>query len=334
VIPLADHFLTAAEVDWTVELPDTVRILDWSPRGRLLAVAANGSALVENPDRVTAPMTPDPRDAMWLGERALVIVDPLAGLVTAGFDSEQPLPFRGARRVGTHAGRTVVAGNGRIGVFGHPALDRTPEVIWTGIGVTHACSHVSGNLWALGGTGGLALVDTALGCVDTRLELPGVVAVASRAAAGRLVVSDLAGIIHVLELHDLGNGIELTGYCDPVRHLALSADGRTVVAAADDELTTWAIASNGDVADEPTCVVAHDAAITALESSECGFLATGDAHGVVQIWSPLLTEYPVSTLRLDSEITAIAWNASGRRLACGAVSGQLLVADITAGALA
>ncbi|WP_395160206.1 hypothetical protein, partial [Ilumatobacter sp.] len=88
------------------------------------------------------------------------------------------------------------------------------------------------------------------------------------------------------------------------------------------------------VADEPTCVVARDATITVLESSNNGFLATGDEHGVVYIWSPLLPEYPVAALRLDSEITAIAWNRDGTCLACGAVSGQLVVAHITAGALA
>jgi len=334
VTPSLDHVLTTAAIDWRVVLPDAVRVLRWSPRGRLLAVAANGSALVENPDRVTAPMTPDPRDAIWLGERALAIVDPLAGVLTAGFDRDRPLEFRGARRIGTHGGRTIVAGDGRVAVFGHPGIDHIPEVIWTGIGVTHACAHVSGSLWVLGGTGGLALVDVALGCVDTRLELPGVMAVSPRAHVGRIVASDLAGIIHILDLRCLEDGTELAGYCDPVRHLALSPDGCTVVAAADDEITRWAIATGGDVADEPVSVVAHDATITVLEASEHGFLASGDEHGVVHIWSPLLTEYPVATLRLDSEVTALAWNGDGDRLACGAVSGELILADITAGAVA
>jgi len=334
VTPSVDHLLTTATIDWTTVLPDAVRLLDWSPQGRLLAIAADGSALVEHPDRVTAPMTPDPCDAVWLGERALAVVDPLDGLVTAGFHRVRPLPFRGARRVETHGGRTVVAGDGRLAVFGHLGIDDTPEVIWTGIGVSHACAHVGGTMWVIGGTGGLALVDVALGCVDTRLKLPGIVALVPRGAAGRLVASDLAGVIHVLELRDLDNGTELTGYCDPVRHLSMSPDGRTVVAGADDELTLWTISEDGTVAGEPTCVVAHNATITALESSERGFLASGDEHGVVHIWSPLLTEYPVATLQLGTEITAIAWDSSGDRLACGAVSGELLVADIMAGALA
>jgi hypothetical protein len=156
VTPSVDHLLTTVTIDWTTVLPDAVRLLDWSPQGRLLAIAANGSALVEDPDRVTAPMTPDPCDAVWLGECALAVVGPLDGLVTAGFDRVRPLPFRGARRVETHGGRTVVAGDGRLAVFGHLGIDDTPEIIWTGIGVSHACAHVGGTMWVLGGTGGLA----------------------------------------------------------------------------------------------------------------------------------------------------------------------------------
>jgi WD40 repeat protein len=326
--------LTTAVVDWSAVLPDAVRVCDWSPKGRLLAIAADGSALVGGPDQLTAPMTPDPRDAVWLGERALAVVDPVVGLVAAGMNCDQPLPFFGARRVETHGGRTVIAGDGRLAAFSHPAIDPVPEVIWTGIGVTHACVHVGGAIWALGGTDGLVLIDVSLGCVDTRLELSGVLAIAARGAAGRLVASDLAGVVHVLELSDLENGTELTGYCDPVRLLTISPDGRRVIVAADDELTHWAIGDDGVVADEPTSVIAHDVTITALESSDCGFLATGDESGVVHVWSPLLAEHPVAQLQLDGEVTALAWSRDGTRLAMGSVSGELVVAEVRIGALA
>jgi WD40 repeat protein len=326
--------LTTADIDWSTVLPDAVRVFDWSPKGRLLAIAADGSALVGGPERITSPMTPDPRDATWLGERALAVVDPVVGLVTAGLNSDQPLPFWGARRVGTHGGRTVISGDGRLAVLGHPGINRVPEVIWTGIGVTHACFHVGGAMWALGGTKGLALIDVALGCVDTRVELSGVIAIAARGDAGRLVASDLAGAIHVFELSDLDTGVELTGYCDPVRLLAMSPDGRRVIAAAADELTHWVISDNGSVADEPISIVAHDSTITALESSDSGFLATGDESGVVYVWSPLLAEHPVARLQLDGEVTALAWSRDGTRLAIGSVSGELVVADVRAGALA
>ena len=333
-MPSLDHVLTTAAVDMTTMLPDAVRVLDWSRQGRLLAIAANGSALVGSPECLTAPMTPDPRDAVWLGEQALAVVDPIVGLITPGFNRDRPTPFCGACRVGTHGGRTVVAGNGRLAVLGHPGISTRPEVIQTGIGVTHACVHVGGTIWAVGGTGGLALIDVALGCVDTRLELPAVVAIVSRGSAGRLVASDLSGAIHVLELSDLHHGTELTGYYDPVRHLSMAHSGNSVIAAADDEITRWDIADDGLVADEPTSVIAHSAMITGLKLSAERFLATGDEDGVVHIWSPLLAAYPVATLRLDSEVTAIAWSHDGSRLAIGSVLGQLVVADIRAGELA
>lgn len=329
-----EQILTTASIDWATVLADAVRVIEWSPRGRLLAIAANGSALVWSPQQITAPMTPDPRDAVWLGESTLAIVDPVVGLTAAGFSPDRPLPLSRASRVATRDGRTVVGGDGRVAVYGDLVADAAFDVIETGIGVTHACVHVGGTIFAIGGTGGLALVDVALNCVDARLELPGVIAISSSPGEGRLVASDLAGVVHVLELRDLHAGIELTGYCDPVRHLSLSPDGRTVVAAAADELTRWAIDGDGAVADEPTSVVAHAATITALESNPLGFLATGDEHGVVHLWSPLLTDHPVATLHLDSEITALGWNGSGTRLACGAASGELFVVDVVAGTLA
>lgn len=329
-----EPILTSVVVDWSTALPDAVRVCNWSPHGRLLAIAADGSALVGGPDRVTAPMTPDPRDATWLGERALAVVDPVVGLVTAGLSSRQPLPFWGARRVGTHGGKTVIAGDGRVAALGHPASGLVPEVIWTGVGVTHACVHVVDDVWALGGTDGLAMIDVARGAVDARIELSGVISVDACGTVGRLVASDLAGAIHVLELDNLEDGTELTGYCDPVRLLAIARDGRTVIAAADDELTFWAVGDDGSVADAPNAIVAHDATITALESSESGFLATGDEAGLVNVWSPLLTEHPVAHLRLDGEVTALAWSRDGTQLAVGTVSGGLAVADVRAGALA
>ena len=333
-MPSLNRVLTTADVDMTTMLPDAVRILDWSRQGRLLAIAANGSALVGSPGCLTAPVTPDPRDAVWLGERELAVVDPVVGLITAGLTRDRPTPFCGARRIGTYGGQMVVAGDGRLGVFGCTEIDPAPEVIQTGIGVTYACIHVGGTIWAVGGTGGLSLIDVALGCIDTRLEIPAVVAIVSRGVAGRLVASDLSGAIHVLELSDIHHGTELTGYCDPVRHLSMAHSGNLVVAAADDEITRWDIADDGLVADEPTSVIAHSAIITALELSAEGFLATGDVEGVVHIWSPLLVACPVATLRLESEVTAIAWSHDGSRLAIGSVSGQLVVADVKAGELA
>lgn len=48
-----------------------------------------------------------------------------------------------------------------------------------------------------------------------------------------------------LDLANLAEGIELTGYPDPVCRLAMSHDGAMIVASADDEISVWSSAPRG-----------------------------------------------------------------------------------------
>jgi hypothetical protein len=286
--------------------------------------------MVDHCNHVTAPLVHDPVAAAWLGERRVGVVESGTGLVVGGSGTIRCLRVPGAARVGTSGGRTVVGGDGVIAVFGHPDLDVDPTTIETGTGPTTGLFHIHGALWAIGGADGLAIVDVALGCVDTRLDINGVQAVVCN---DRIVATaDLSGAVHVVALREPDHGIELNGYLDPVRHLALTTD--RIVVAADDELTSWTVDHAGHTADEPICAVGHDQAITALAARADGMLASGDASGVVRFWSPALVDHPVGDAALDGEVVAIEWARHGGLVACGTVTGQVAVFTVERGSLA
>jgi hypothetical protein len=278
-------------------------------------------------------MAPDALHATWLGERRVAVVDAVTGVVFAGSGNVDTRFVEGARLVDSAGGRTVVAGCDSLFVFGHPDARSRPDVVTTGVGHSHSLAHTAGALWAVGGTSGIALVDAALGCVDVRIELDGVVALEVAKAGERLAAADLAGSVHVIALDRPERGVELDGYPDPVRHLGISPAGDVVVAAADDELTWWWMDQSGRPGDEPDRAIGHDSAITGLSVSADRLVATGDATGQVRIWSPQLTDYPVASTALDSEIVALRWSPDGRRLALAAMSGEVCVMEVTPGLL-
>lgn len=331
---MTDPFVTVVAEQWRTRFGDGCRAVTWSPQGRLLVVGADGRSLVDRPGQVTAPMAPDPLHATWLGERRVAVVDAVTGVVFAGSGNVDTQFVEGAQLVDSAGGRTVVAGLDGLSVFGHPDSGARPDIVTTGVGHSHSLVHTAGSQWAVGGTRGVALVDAALGCIDVRIELEGVAAVAWAPVVERLVGADLAGSLHVLDLRNPEGGTELDGYPDPVRHLAISPSGDVIVAAADDELTWWWIDEDGKPGDEPDRGVGHDVAITALSMSAERLVATGDATGLVRIWSPHLVDYPVASVSLDDEVVAVRWSPDGRRLVLAAISGDVAVVEVTPGLLA
>jgi WD40 repeat protein len=331
---MSDPLVTVVAEQWRTRLGDACRSMVWSPQGRLLVVGADGRSLIDQPGQVTAPMSPDPVHAAWLGERRVAVVDAVSGVVFAGSGNVDTQFVEGARLVDSSGGRTVVAGANALSVFGHPDSGGRPDVVATSVGCSHSLVHTVGALWAVGGTGGVTLVDAALGCTDPRIELEGVAALFFAPARERLVATDLAGSIHVLDLRSPGRGIELDGYPDPVRHIGVSPAGDVIVAAADDELTWWWLDDDGKPDDEPNRGIGHDMTITALSMSVDRLVATGDASGMVRIWSPQLTDYPVASVTLDDEVVALRWSPDGRRLALAAMSGEVAVVEVKPGLLA
>ncbi|MEM9134839.1 MAG: hypothetical protein AAF962_21630 [Actinomycetota bacterium] len=325
--------LTTVAERWRTRVGSGGRCLAWSPQCRLLVVGADGRALVDQPGQLTPPLAPDPVAATWMGERQLLVVDTVLGAVFAGSGAvgEQAIP--GARCAGHAQSLTVVAGVEVMAVFGRRPDRMTADLVPTGVGCGHALAHVGGHDWVVGGTTGVALVDVMRGRVEASVEAEGVRTLAWAGAAERLVFADLGGSLHVLDRFDLDARVELQALPEPVRHLALAADGDLLVVAAEGSFAWWWLDGSGLPLDEPDWAADHGAAVTALAMSSDRLVASGDAAGTVRLWSPRLTDHPVAELSLDTEIVDAAWSRCGRHLAVAAMSGEVAVVEVTPGQL-
>jgi len=334
--------LTALEPRVQRSLDDAVRDIAWSPTGRVLALGADGRALLAADGQLTGPVGPDPIGCCWINDHRVAVVDGALGVVVAGGGSIDLAPIDGVLVVrspdpqhGDPVARPsycVMAGAGGLSVV-RPERSGVTVPLRIRTGPLRVVAQLDGPMWLGGGADGLVVADVERGCVEQRIDLPGVVSLAVAPEVGYAVASDVTGSLHVLEVSDLGHGIELTGYPDAVHHLGIAPLGEFVVACADDELTWWGIDESGGVTGAPQCSVGHDAAIACCAVGSTGYVATGDADGLVRLWSPELQDVAVSALSLSGEVTALEWSPDGGRLAIGTTAGELVVADIATGDL-
>jgi hypothetical protein len=191
------------------------------------------------------------------------------------------------------------------------------------------------DLFVAVGTQGLAWIDLDRCVVEGVVELATLLTVNVSADGERIVAGSLAGAVHVLAVWG-GEGSELEGYPDRVRHVAWTRSdaAASVVAVADDEITVWAV-EGVSCADEPTCLHGHEAAITALAAASAhGLLASGDAEGVVRLWRPDRVPEPLVRVDVAASVTALVWTADARHLAVFDRSGRVTVVAVRAGVLA
>ena len=323
------------------QFADAVRQVAWSPSGKLLALTADGM-LFGLKDHPVGPVASDPVDVCWLSRDQVVVVDGVVGAAVIGMDSFDCLPVPGpisaqsteaqTDEVESDDGYCVLAGAGGLSVLRRGELHAI-ENSTIPTGAVRAAVHLGGPAWLGAGVNGLVVVDVDRLCVSDRLEIPSVVSIAAAAGARRIAAADSTGSIHVRHLSDLKGGFELTGYPDAIRHLGMSPVGDFVVAGSDDELSWWHIDDEGVISGAPECSIGHDTPITCCDVGATGFVATGDADGLVRLWSPDLRDIPVCSMHLDSEVTVLRWSVDGERLAMGTTTGGLVIADVVSGEL-
>lgn len=335
-LPSGDRLVrltTSASVDRRGALPDAARHVRWE--GSDLVVACDDGTVVLQRhasstavaiDRLGAPPTAlavRPGRIVVGGSEGTVLDRSQRGrLVTAAPGTVTAISFVG--------GSLVVAARQSVVV----SDDVATSSIELGIGAVTAVTAVSGRLAAVGGTRGLAWLDTGLDLCDERIELPTIVSVTADPFHRCVALGDLGGSIHLVGFG--GSSVEeLTGYPDRVETLAFTSDGRWLCTTAADELTAWPVLDGGRIeADEPVRLLGHDHEITALAAATTGGLvATGDTVGRVRLWHPTLVDVPIGIVDAEGVVLALAWRADARALAMTTSAGELLLVDVEPGEL-
>lgn len=326
--------VTTVEQRWSGVLPEAVCSVAWSGTGRMVAVAADGSTMVDDPAHVTTATCADPIVATWVADERVAIADHAGLVVFAGSGRVATTIVPGVRAIASRRGVTVAGAGTALWVDRGNDLADGP-IIEVGSGLIRSVVSLSSALWAVAAGEGLALVDVSLNVVDTRVELPGIVAVAVDADATVIVAGDVGGSLHLLPVGREGEAQELVGYPDAVRLIGLAGAGDhvSVIAVADDELTWWPLDDRQRAPERPSAVVAQDAPITAL-ACDPHLVASGDADGAVRVWSTRVPDIALADARADGEVTALAWSPTGRTLVAGTVNGQVLALAITPGSVA
>lgn len=327
--------LTAVVPSRSWQMPEAVVALDWSSDGRILAVAADGAVAVDGGPPADGLAGHDVAVAgCWAGptHHARGYRDG-----TIAFSGRHDLhaiagdagPLAAMVWTGTEL---VAAHRHQLAVIGAQPPSAALDL---GAGQLRALAAVTPSYLVAVGADDTVFVDTGLRLVDARVDLEGGISVAADPHGRYVAVGDLAGSIHLIIIGRVGDGCELTGYPDMVRHLACSAEPAGVIATADDELTFWAV-SGGELADEPMCAVGHEGSITALAVSSTGpLVATGDAGGQLCLWDLRGLGRPVwQCNRTGAAVTAIAWSVDGDRLAVGDVRGGVGIWTVMPGTIA
>jgi hypothetical protein len=325
------HLLTSAEVVAVHDCPETVhhaapvgptRVMAITLAGDVLRLSGeDGIEIVARYDLVPTSFAVTPvGHVVGHGGGAIITARGYNELIS------RPDPV-----VAIASGRTTIAlASGADVVLG------AGDELAAGIGVVRDLAWLGRqDLFVAVGTKGLAWLDLETLGVEGVVHLSTLLSVAAGPDGERVAAGSLAGAVHVIDAWG-GEGFELEGYPDRVRHVSWLCGGdlRGVVAVADDEITMWSVDAEG-CADEPVCLYGHDEAITALEAAPAaGLVASGDASGSVRIWRPDRVTEPLAQVTMGSSVTALVWTADCQHLAVFDRSGQVAWVAVRLGLVA
>ena len=159
-----------------------------------------------------------------------------------------------------------------------------------------------------------------------------VIGVASSPRGHRLVMAEPAGI-HLWDTRPAGwqdtigdKAQVLPGGDTKLTGVAISPDGKIIAAGTEDgAVRVWD--SGDNFADSRAVGSKHDGRVTSLAMSSDGLIAAAGVDGNVTIWSSV-AQQSMPPIMGDGEIFALAFDASGHRLAVGRADGTIQLFDI------
>jgi WD40 repeat protein len=121
-----------------------------------------------------------------------------------------------------------------------------------------------------------------------------------------------------------GQDSEMSGYPSKPKALAWDRDSKLLATAGDSVITLWDFRGKGPEGTEPMQLEAHISQCTRLAfSPRSSLLASGSQDTSVLIWEPRKRKLPKAYGMLDSEVTALAWDAEHNAIIGADASGNV-----------
>jgi WD40 repeat protein len=183
-------------------------------------------------------------------------------------------------------------------------------------------------LWRIGGAG------AAPGQVEeppqvAAEEWKGSVLAASWSPDGRRVATGAQdGLIHIWHPEN-DDKLEMGPYPSKVRTMAWSAKAGVLATIAGELLVLWSFSGAGPAGKKPAMLKGHKEEVLAVAAQERGpLLASGDADGVVAVWSPQGRSRPLVMVDLDDAVEQLAWAPGDRVLLAACAGGEVVALEL------
>jgi len=127
-----------------------------------------------------------------------------------------------------------------------------------------------------------------------------------------------------------GRDAQMWGFPRKVLELSWHHGGNHLATGGSDTVVLWDCGGKGPEGRTPTMLEGHPTRITQLAFQPRGeLLASADAEGSVLWWYPLRGTRPAAGRVFLAEISRLAWDAAGKRVAVGERAGTLTVVDVS-----
>jgi WD40 repeat protein len=319
---------------WVHQFEDAVLALDWEPAGAMLAAGSlsgelstfhadgEGFSALSMPEQAVLSvkwsfegkhLAAGGRDGtlgIWQGGSARSLVALGRWVAAISWRPDRPVL---AAAAGSDVYILDAAGSGKGAHLLHPGY--VNDVAWERSGDLMAASVGGISFYDPDETGrGPSAFAASSGTILKLALSPDGELLAGGKSNGAVVIWQLEG----------GPGTVLTGSSGGVELLSWSSDGRRLAVAAIDELTIWNC-RDGEILAEGLvhCPVPGGCPGGVAFHPWKQLIAWGGEGGAVSIWNPTQASEAVAEHSLDSDITCLAWNPLGDRLAVGTSAGTL-----------
>ncbi|MBM3263680.1 MAG: WD40 repeat domain-containing protein [candidate division Zixibacteria bacterium] len=182
-----------------------------------------------------------------------------------------------------------------------------------------------GNILAAAAYGGLTLLD-AKDARQVRFEWKGSSLVTVWSPDGRFIVTgDQDATVHFWYT-DTGQDLQMSGYETKVRELSWNATSRYLATGGGKAVVVWDCSGKGPAGTRPTMLRFHQDVLTAVAfQNRSKRLASASLDGYVAIWKDATSQSLHRQIRLETEVSRLAWSPDDRSLAVGDASGQVTV---------